>query len=52
MNRRSGRSRRRNFTFEDRFAGQDVLFGSEVDIEPLRDYLCTHFAGQASTSRR
>lgn len=36
-----------NFTFEDRFAGQDVLFGNDVDTQPLQDHLCEHFAGQA-----
>lgn len=36
-----------NFTFEDRFTGQHVLFGSEVDTQPLRDHLSEHFAGQA-----
>jgi three-Cys-motif partner protein len=35
-----------NFTFEDRFAGQDVLFGTEVDTRPLQRHLCEHFAGQ------
>lgn len=36
-----------NYTFEDRFAGQDVLFGSEVDTAPLQHHLCEHFAGRA-----
>ncbi len=36
-----------NYTFEDRFAGQDVLFGSEVNTQPLQDHLCEYFAGQA-----
>jgi three-Cys-motif partner protein len=37
------------YTFEDRFAGQDVLFGAgeDVDTQPLQDHLCEHFAGQA-----
>lgn len=38
-----------DFTFRDRFAGQDVLFGGgdDVDTRPLQDYLCEHYAGQA-----
>lgn len=37
------------FTFEDKFAGQDVLFGAgdDVDTQPLQDHLCDWFAGQA-----
>lgn len=38
-----------DFTFRDRFAGQDVLFGGgdDVDTQPLQVYLCDHYAGQA-----
>lgn len=36
-----------NFTFEDRLAGQTVLFGSDVNTQPLQDHLCEVFAGRA-----
>lgn len=36
-----------DFTFHDRLADQDVLFGSDVDTSPLQDHLLQHFAGQA-----
>src|SRR5690348_11613482 len=38
-----------DFSFRDRFAGQDVIFGDEVDTRPLRTDLLQHFAGQAVT---
>jgi hypothetical protein len=38
-----------DFSFRDRFAGMDVIFGSEVDTGPLRADLLKHFAGQAVT---
>ena len=38
-----------SFSFQDRFAGMDVLFGKDVDTAPLRADLLTHFAGQAVT---
>lgn len=34
------------YRFEDRFAGQPVLFRSEDATGPLRDYLLQHYAGQ------
>lgn len=36
-----------SFAFEDRLAGQDVLFGNDVNTQPLQAHLCEHFAGQA-----
>jgi three-Cys-motif partner protein len=36
-----------DFTFRDRLAGQDVLFGLDVDTEALQSHLAKHFAGQA-----
>lgn len=38
-----------DFTFRDRLAGQEVLFGTTVDTAPLRKHLTEHFAGQAVT---
>jgi three-Cys-motif partner protein len=38
-----------DFSFRDRFAGQDVIFGDTVDTVPLRTYLLNQFAGQAVT---
>jgi hypothetical protein len=38
-----------DFSFRDRFAGMDVIFGSEVDTGPLRADLLKHFVGQAVT---
>jgi hypothetical protein len=38
-----------DFSFRDRFAGMDVILGSEVDTGPLRADLLKHFAGQAVT---
>lgn len=38
-----------DFSFRDRFAGQDVIFGDEVDTGPLRSNLLSHFAGEAVT---
>lgn len=35
-----------DYTFEDRFAGQDVLFADVRDTEPLKAALLEHFAGQ------
>jgi three-Cys-motif partner protein len=37
-----------DFSFRDRFAGMDVIFGT-VDTRPLQVYLADHFAGQAVT---
>lgn len=34
------------YRFEDRLAGQDVLFGDENATGPLRDHLLEHYAGQ------
>jgi three-Cys-motif partner protein len=38
-----------DFSFRDRFVGQDVIFGDTVDTSPLRSHLLSHFAGQALT---
>lgn len=38
-----------DFSFQDRFAGMDVIFGDVVDTWPLRKHLLDHFAGQAVT---
>ncbi|GAA3144781.1 three-Cys-motif partner protein [Kribbella aluminosa] len=38
-----------DFSFRDRFANQDVIFGAEVDTTPLQSHLLTHFSGQAVT---
>ena len=38
-----------DFSFRDRFAGMDVIFGDMVDTEPLRTDLLRQFAGQAVT---
>jgi three-Cys-motif partner protein len=38
-----------DFSFRDRFAGMDVIFGDIVDTEPLRTDLLRQFAGQAVT---
>ncbi len=38
-----------DFSFRDRFAGQDVIFGDEVNTRPLRADLRSHFEGQAVT---
>lgn len=38
-----------DFSFRDRFADQDVIFGTEVDTTPLQKHLLSHFAGQAVT---
>lgn len=38
-----------DFSFRDRFAGQDVIFGDTVDTGPLRTHLLQRFAGQAVT---
>lgn len=34
------------YRFEDRLAGQDVLFGDEEATGPLRDHLLEHYSGQ------
>jgi three-Cys-motif partner protein len=36
-----------DFSFQDRFAGMDVIFGNDVETTPLRKDLLAHFAGQA-----
>jgi three-Cys-motif partner protein len=36
-----------DYTFHDRLAGQDVLFSSQVNTQPLQDHLVSHYAGQA-----
>ncbi len=36
-----------DYTFRDRLAAQDVLFGLDVDTEPLQNHLASHFSGQA-----
>ncbi|WP_344238034.1 three-Cys-motif partner protein TcmP [Kribbella hippodromi] len=38
-----------DFSFRDRFAGMDVIFGAEVDTTPLRKHLLEHFNGKAET---
>ncbi|MDP3950535.1 three-Cys-motif partner protein TcmP [Microbacterium sp.] len=38
-----------DYTFSDSSAGQDVLFGLEVDTTPLRQQLCATFSCQATT---
>jgi len=38
-----------DFTFQDRFANQDVLFASTVDSGPLRAGLRDHFRSRAVT---
>jgi three-Cys-motif partner protein len=38
-----------DFSFRDRFAGQDVIFAQTVDTGPLQLHLSAHFAGQAVT---
>jgi len=38
-----------DFSFRDRFAGMEVIFGATVDTEPLRIGLLNQFAGQAVT---
>ena len=38
-----------DFSFRDRFAGQDVIFGDTVDTSALRRHLQQHYAGQAVT---
>jgi hypothetical protein len=38
-----------DFSFRDRFAGQDLIFGKNVDTTALRKDLLSHFAGQAVT---
>jgi three-Cys-motif partner protein len=38
-----------DFSFRDRFADQDVIFGEEVDTGPLQQHLLMHFAGRAVT---
>jgi hypothetical protein len=38
-----------DFSFRDRFAGQDVIFGTAVDTTSLRSDLLRQFAGQAVT---
>jgi three-Cys-motif partner protein len=38
-----------DFSFRDRFAGMDIIFGDTVDTGPLRADLLRHFAGQAVT---
>ncbi|HEX8081566.1 MAG TPA: three-Cys-motif partner protein TcmP [Jatrophihabitans sp.] len=38
-----------DFSFRDLFVGQDVIFGTEVDTEPLQKELLQRFAGQAVT---
>lgn len=38
-----------DFSFRDRFAGMEVIFGDTVDTEPLRIDLLSQFAGQAVT---
>jgi three-Cys-motif partner protein len=38
-----------DFSFRDRFAGMEVIFGDTVDTEPLRMDLLRQFAGQAVT---
>jgi hypothetical protein len=38
-----------DFSFRDRFAGMEVIFGDTVDTEPLRTDLLRQFAGQAVT---
>jgi hypothetical protein len=38
-----------DFSFRDRFAGMEVIFGDAVDSQPLQAHLVRHFAGQAVT---
>ncbi len=38
-----------DFSFRDRFAGMDVIFGDTVDTAPLRANLLDHFADEAVT---
>lgn len=38
-----------DFSFRDRFAGMEVIFGDTVDTEPLRRDLLRQFTGQAVT---
>jgi len=38
-----------DFSFRDRFAGMDIIFGDEVDTSSLQADLLTHFAGKAET---
>jgi len=38
-----------DFSFRDRFAGYDIIFGDTVDTRPLRADLLRQFAGQAIT---
>jgi three-Cys-motif partner protein len=38
-----------DFSFHDRYAGYDVIFGDTVDTSPLRSDLLHQFAGQAVT---
>jgi three-Cys-motif partner protein len=38
-----------DFSFRDRFAGQDVIFGTTIETGPLRTHLLQQFAGQAVT---
>jgi three-Cys-motif partner protein len=38
-----------DFSFQDRFAGMDIIFGDVVNTSPLRSDLRAHFAGQAVT---
>lgn len=38
-----------DFSFRDRFAGQEIIFAESVDTMPLRTHLLQHFAGQAVT---
>lgn len=40
------------FRFEDRLAGQPVLFGDETAIEQLQDELARHFAGRTVDVQR
>lgn len=38
-----------DFSFRDRFAGMDVIFGDIIDTTPLQEHLLDHFAGEAVT---
>lgn len=35
-----------NFTFRDRFVGEEIIFGIELDTSPLQRELSCHFAGE------
>ncbi len=36
-----------DYKFDDRLAGQQILFGNEADTAPLQDELASHFAGRS-----